>query len=150
MENITKNRCLTTISGYLKISVAPVSEVQSIELIDVNSKSVTFNTGGRFAEIEAENIQFSNNTSDGAYETVISCDFRGNYSELLHTFDAMTKQRFIVSLYDRNLIWWIQGDINEPMRFEYAQITDSKTTGFTGYRLKFLRKTTQPLCKLIS
>jgi hypothetical protein len=148
MENITKNRCFTTIPGYLKIAFAPIGEVQTIELIDINTKKVTFNAGGRFAEIDAQNIQFGNSESDGAYDTVISCDFRGSYPELVHLFDNMTKTRHIVTLMDRNSIWWLQGDMSEPMRFEYSQLTDSKPTGFTGYRLKFLRKTTLPVCKL--
>ena len=148
MEDIKKNPCMNAISGYTKIRFAPAEEIQSIDLIDLNTKKVTFKTSGRFAELEAENIQFGNTQNDGAYETVISCDFRGTNPELQSVFDTMTKKRFIVTLYDRNSIWWLQGDMNEPMRFEYSQQTDSNPTGFTGYKLKFLRKTTLPICKL--
>jgi len=148
MEDITKNRCTSTISGYTKIKIAPAEEIESVDLIDINTKKVTFKPGGRFAELEVENIQFTNSQSDGAYERVITCEMRGTSPQLQSTFDTMTKKRFIVALCGRSSIWWLQGDMNEPMRFEYSQQTDSKPTGFTGYKLKFLRKTTLPICKL--
>jgi hypothetical protein len=148
MEDITKKPCLKTVSGYLKIGFAPVNEIKSVDLFDINTKKVTFNTGGRFAEIEAQNIQFKNQPSDGAYESAVTCDFYGSYPELTPILDMMTKNRFLVRLYDRNYVWWLQGDITEPMRFEYSQITDSETSGFMGYRLKFSCRTTMPLCKL--
>ena len=147
MENITKNRCMSFAAGFNKISIAPVNEVESVDLANINTKKATLVTAGRFAEIEAENIQFGNSQSDGAYETIIQCDFRGNDPDTVHRFDAMTKNRFIVTIRDRNGVWWIQGDKNEPMRFEYSQITEPKAPGFSGFKLKFIRKTTLPLCK---
>lgn len=147
MDDIKKNPCLNPASGYLKIEFVSVSECKSVDLIDVNTKKVTFNTGGRFAEIEAENIQFKNQPAEGAYQSEITCNFRGSYPELEPILDGMTKKRFLVRLYDRNYIWWLQGNLSEPMRFEYSHITESDATGFTGYQFKFLCRTTEPLCR---
>jgi len=63
---------------YTKLIIAPVEEVKSVDLIDVNTKKVVFNVGDRFAEIEAENIQYGSQTTDGTYESGIQCDFYGN------------------------------------------------------------------------
>ena len=148
MENITKNGCQTLITGYTKLMIAPAEEIESVDLVNINTKKVTFKFNGSFAEISAENIQFGNQPGDGVYESVIQCEIRGADPELTTKFDAMTKHRYIVCIYDRNKTWWIQGDHNEPMRFEYSQITEPKPPGFSGYKLKFIRKTTLPLCRL--
>jgi len=148
MENIKKNACMNFAAGYTKLMIAPVEEIKSVDLIDVNTKKVTLNTGGRFAEIEAENIQYGSQNTDGVYECGIQCNLHGNNPDLASTFEVMTKKRFIVSIYDKNGVWWIQGDTNEPLRFEYSQLSEPKAPGFSGYKLKFIRKTTLPLCRL--
>ena len=146
MENLERNKskCRNT-PGYLKIWAASVDEVDSVDTITQNQRSVSFAAGKAFGEIYAKNILLSDVYADGAYQLEINCDFFGIPDVVESRLWYMSFHRFIVKLQDRNGQLWLAGSKDEPLRFEFTRTEDADVTGAKKYEFRFFRTGTEPL-----
>lgn len=147
MENIEKKIGCSSITGFKKIEICTVDEMQSIEIVSLSHVRVVLKPGKTFGIIKAKKIKHTQAVEDGAYKLLIECFFPGSESDYL--FNKMSKQKFIVRLTTRNNVKLLGGTIDEPLNFSYSNSNDSEASGSHGYTLSFTRKLTEPLRMLV-
>ncbi|MDL2297244.1 type VI secretion system tube protein Hcp [Bacteroidales bacterium OttesenSCG-928-B11] len=145
MRKITKNNSCGNMAGYKRLFAAPVSEIESIDFIDVKTKIVSLKRDFAFGEIQADSIEVDSPFKDGCYEHGISCRFTAMKNSHDSLFDKMTRQRFIVKVVDNNNMVWLAGTLSEPLLFSWGHIGKAFANGEHLYELTFRRASTEPL-----
>jgi len=136
-------------TGWTGIWFTPVSEVQSLDIVDEKSRSVTFASGGRFARIDAKNIYLSDTNADGSRQLNVTCSYRATPAQADYRLNDMLANRYLLKLRDRNGKLWLAGTQREPLRFGYEHVGESDGSGLHEYRLSFFRNLTTPLYALV-
>jgi len=145
MQKIEKNAACGNMTGNRRIFIAPVNEIEKIDLVDIRTKIVTMKSGEQFGEIEANNIQFNSKEEEGRYEHEILCNLlstKGKYDTL---FDRMKNRRWVIKIEDNNNIVWLAGSLTEHFRFSWEHTGEDKASGEHCYKLSFYRESTEPL-----
>ena len=146
MENLEKNGSCHVMAGNKRILIADVEEVQSVELTDFMTKTVTMKQGFSFAEIKAESIQTSVNEDGGAYSHETTCRLAGAKRKYDRLLADMTRGRWLAKIVDNTDTAWLSGSLDEPLRFTFRHIGQAKADGEHLYELAFRRDMTEPLC----
>ena len=150
MEDLSKNSAnCGNMTGWTGIWFTPVSEVQSLGIVDEKIRSVTFASGGRFARIDAKNIYLSDTNADGSRQLTITCSYRATPNQVDYRLSDMMANRYLLKLRDRNGKLWLAGTLREPLHFSYDHIGETEASGVHEYRLSFFRNLTTPLYALI-
>ena len=146
MENLVKNGNCNVMAGFKRILIADVAEVQSIDLVDFNTKQVTMRSGLAFAEIQAESIQTEVTEEDGGFSHETKCRLFGVKNRYDRLFADMARRRWIVKTVDNTGLVWLSGSMEEPLRFSFSHIGQARADGEHLYELRFHRRMTEPLC----
>ncbi|MDL2308348.1 hypothetical protein LJC53_02055 [Bacteroidales bacterium OttesenSCG-928-C03] len=145
MEKIARNAFPGGMAGNKKIFAAPDSEIESIDYVDVKTKTVSMKDGFAFGEIQADSFEMDSGFEDGAYRHEIKCRLTATRHALDARFDKMTRQRFVVKFIDNNNNVWLAGSLSEPLIFTWRHVGKASAGENHLYELVFRRASTEPL-----
>ena len=146
MENLHKNGGCHVMAGNKRLLIADISEVQSIDFTDFNSKTVTLRHGCSFAEIFAKSIRTEVTENGGAYTHETTCRLTGTKRKYDRLLADMAKGRWIAKIVDNTDTIWLSGSIEEPLRLSFRHLGAAEASGEHLYEIKLERDMTEPLC----
>lgn len=135
--------------GFSEIEFTSEAEVEDVDFSYSSNfpvtRTVTFHPSGCFGKIEAKNVYMSENGHDGIHDVEITCSFYGTPEQVNGRLHELTFGRYLVRLKDKNGRWWLAGEKEEPLHFEYTHIGDADADGVHEYQLRFFGTLTIPL-----
>lgn len=149
MENSLKKSACVYMSGFKKIEYLSVKNLQSINIANFNTRSVTCKENTDFSLIETKKISLSNPSQDGSYNLDISCILKGVANQYDALLNQMVNDKYIIKLTDNNGVCWLAGSKEEPLNFSSNHIGDESPNGIHHYSLSFFRETTEPLYVMV-
>ncbi|MBQ4441608.1 MAG: hypothetical protein II899_05845 [Bacteroidales bacterium] len=146
MENLTKNGGCHVMAGNKRLLIADISEVQSIDFTDFNSKTVTMRSGCGFAEIFGQSIRTEVTENGGAFTHETTCRLTGTKQKYDRLLADMVRGGWIAKIVDNTDTVWLSGSKEEPLHFSFRHIGAAEASGEHLYELTFHRDMTEPLC----
>lgn len=148
MEDIVRESACQDMHGYICVYICPLSLVKSVDLVDVNTKKVVFESGGSWTMLDLrEIIVLSENDAD-IYVNTITGKHRTPNS--IHSIlNGYVKNKYIVRVDDKNDKSWIFGSKQEGLNLKYTYNGPSGASEDKNYLITIFGNTTDPMYLLL-
>jgi hypothetical protein len=143
MENIEAAAGCINMGGFKAVYLTTIEEIKSINKVDAQKRTITFENGGAFGKIDLYDITVNSEPAGDAWTHTINGKMRTSSSmhDVLH---ILTRKRFVAMVIDNNGSTHLIGSKDEPLRFSFAVEGPADPEGDKHYNITIVGSTTEP------